>query len=46
MGIFSGLISFLSARKLRNYPVRAKIYPTERSVGSFKCGKKCCKVCQ
>ena len=33
------MISFLSAMKLRNYLVRAKIYPIERSAGSFKFGK-------
>ena len=28
------------------YIVRAEIYPIERSVGSFKCGKKRCEVCE
>ena len=32
------MISFRSARKLSSYLVRAKIYPTERTVGSYKCG--------
>ena len=28
-----------------SYPVRAKIYPLERKVGSEKCGKSRCVVC-
>ena len=24
--------------------IRAKIYPIDRSVGSFKCGKKLCEI--
>ena len=39
------MISFRSARKLSSYLVRAKIYPTERTVGSCKCGEKRCEVC-
>ena len=39
------MISFRSARKLSSYLVRAKLYPTERTVGSFKCGGKSCEVC-
>ena len=39
------MISFRSARKLSSYLVRAKLYPTERTVGSYKCGGKCCEVC-
>ena len=31
------MISFRSARKLSSYLVRAKLYPIERTVGSFKC---------
>ena len=34
------MISFRSARKLSSYLVRAKLYPTERAVGSYKCGRK------
>ena len=37
------MISFRGARELRNYLVRTKLYPLERSVGSFKCGGKRCK---
>ena len=39
------MISFRSARKLSSYLVRAKLYPTERIVGSYKCGGKRCEVC-
>ena len=39
------MISFRSSRKLRSYLVRAKLYPTERVVGSFKCNKPRCLVC-
>ena len=39
------MISFRSARKLSSYLVRAKLYPTERTVGYYKCGGKHCEVC-
>ena len=39
------MISFRSARRLSSYLVRAKLYPTERIVGSYKCGWKRCEVC-
>ena len=39
------IVSFHSARKLSSYLVRAKLYPTERKVGSFKCKGKRCKTC-
>ena len=39
------MILFRSARKLSSYLVRAKLYPTERTVGSYKCGGKRCEVC-
>ena len=39
------IISFGSARKLISYLVRAKLYPTKRTVGSYKCGGKRWKVC-
>ena len=38
------MISFRSARKLSSYLVRAKLYPTERNVGSDKCGRTRCEV--
>ena len=37
--------SFRSARKISSYLVRAKLYPLERSAGSFKCGGRHCQVC-
>ena len=40
------MISFRSARKLSSYLVRTKLYPTERTVVSYKCGGKCCEVCK
>ena len=39
------MASFRSAKKIRRYLVRAKLYPFERQVGSFKCGGRCCQVC-
>ena len=39
------IVSFKSAQKLSSYLVRAKLYPLERTVGSFKCNKHQCEVC-
>ena len=39
------MVSFRSARKLSSYLVRAKLYPLERRVGSYKCRCNCCQVC-
>ena len=39
------MVSFQSARKLSSYLVRAKLYSLERKVGSSKCGKRRCEVC-
>ena len=39
------MVLFRSSRKLRGYLVRAKLYPTENVVGSFKCKKPPCLVC-
>ena len=39
------MLSFRSARKLSSYLLRAKLYPLHRKVGSEKCAKNCCKVC-
>ena len=33
-------------KKLSIYLVRGKLYPLERTVGSWKCIKKRCKVCK
>ena len=38
------IVSFKSIRKLRSYLVRAKLYPLQRTVGSFKCNKPRCEV--
>ena len=38
-------ISFCRASKKSSYLVRAKLYPEERTKGSFKCGSKRCEVC-
>ena len=40
------MVSFRSSRKISSYLVRAKLYPIERTVGSFKCGSKRCEVCK
>ena len=39
------IVSFKSARKLSSYLVRAKLYPLQSTVGSFKCNKSRCEVC-
>ena len=39
------MISFRRARKLSSYLVRAKLYPTERIEGCYKCGRKRREVC-
>ena len=40
------MVSFLSARKLGSYLVRAKLCPLERRVGSYKCRCNRCQVCR
>ena len=40
------MVSFKSSRKISSYLVRVKLYPTERTVGSFRCGIKRCEVCK
>ena len=39
------MISFRSARKMSSCLVRAKLYPEERTKGSYNCGSKRCEVC-
>ena len=39
------MVSFRSAGKMSIYLVRAKLYPEERTKGSFKCGSKRFEVC-
>ena len=41
----SFFVSFRSARNLKSHLVRSKVYPKERKVGSRKCGKASCRVC-
>ena len=38
-------VSFQSAPKLSNYLIQAKLHPLQRKVGSSKCGKRRCEVC-
>ena len=38
-------VSFRRARKLSSYHVKAKLYPPHSKVGSKKCAKNCCEVC-
>ena len=40
------MVSFRSSRKISSYLVRAKLYPIERTVGSFRYGSKRCEVCK
>ena len=40
------IVSYRSAHKLSSYFVRAKLYPIERKVGSYKCKGKRCEVCK
>ena len=46
-GVFTPgfMTTFRSARKLSSLLVRAKLYPLERTVGSCKCYRKRCEVC-
>ena len=39
------MISFRSEKKMSSYFLRAKLYPEEKTKGSFKCGSKRCEVC-
>ena len=39
------MMSFQGERKLSSYLVRAKLFPIERSAGSFQCNGKRCQVC-
>ena len=39
------IVSFKSSRKLSSYLVRAKLYPLQRTVRSFKYNKPRCEVC-
>ena len=39
------MVLFRGARKLSSYFVRDKLYSLQRKVGSKKCAKNCCEVC-
>ena len=39
------IVTYRSARKIKNYIVRSKLYPTERKVGSCRCGNSRCQAC-
>ena len=45
-GSLNPMVSFRCSRKISTYLVRTKLYPTERTLGSFKCGSKRCDVCK
>ena len=40
------MVSLRSSRKISSYLVRARLYPIERTMGSFRCGSKRCEVCK
>ena len=40
------MVLFRTSRKLSSYLVRAELYPLEKTVGSRKCSKTRCKVCE
>ena len=39
------IVSYRSAKKIKDYIVRSKLYPIETKVGSFRCGNSRCQVC-
>ena len=40
------MISYRSFCKITSYLVRTKLYPTNKTVGCYKCGSKRCEVCK
>ena len=40
------IVSYRSARKIKDYIVRSKLYPVERKVGCRGCGSSRCQVCK
>ena len=40
------MVSYRSARKIKDYIVRSKLYPLERNVGCEGCGNGRCQVCK
>ena len=41
----ASIVSYRSARKIKDHIVRSKLYPTERKVGISRCGTPKCQVC-
>ena len=39
------MVSFRSSKNISSYLVRDKLYPVERSVGSFNCKRPRCQIC-
>ena len=39
------VVSYRSARKIKDHIVRSKLYPIERKVPRFRCGNSRCQVC-
>ena len=42
----TGFVSFRSARNLKSFLVRSKVYPLERKIGSEKCNGKSLNVAE
>ena len=40
------MVSYRSARKIKDYIVRSKLYPLERNVGCGGCGNGRCQICK
>ena len=40
------MVTYRSARKIKDYIVRSKLYPLERNVGCEGCGNGRCQVCK
>ena len=40
------IASYRSARKIKDYIIRSKLYPVERSVGCQECEGSRCQVCE
>ena len=40
------IVSYRSARKIKDYIVRSKLYPVERKVGCWGCASSRCQVCK
>ena len=40
------MVSYRSARKIKDYLVRSKLYPLQKNVGCAGCGNGRCQVCK